>query len=385
MTAFFLAVLVAYALVQLLIYWKLRQACAGRRACHFAAIAFLLLLNGVLILSRVLRAWGLPGAEVAAMLGRSWLAVSMWLALIGALAGLWNTAVRLASRLGRDVRWLLIRPRPLVAGAAVVMACLCVWGVFEAGDIRLETLVVRTRRLPAGSKPVRVVQLSDLHLGAQMGQGRLAAILDRVREARPDLLVFTGDFVDGAGPHVDRLVRQVAELDAPLGKFAVTGNHEFYLGLPLAEQFLRDGGFRLLRGESVKVAEHLVVAGVDDIAGQWLGAAASTDEDVALPGGLYPRFTILLKHQPLINHSVLGRFDLQLSGHTHGGQVFPGRWLVQIFYPYIAGRYELPGGATLYVSRGAGTFGPPLRVFAPPEVTLILIEPMAAPSLQPLP
>lgn len=230
-------------------------------------------------------------------------------------------------------------------------------------------------RLPAGSAPVRVVQLSDLHLSLLMGRRRFARILDRVREARPDLLVFTGDFADGASAYERGLAARLAELDAPLGKLAVTGNHEFYHGLDRSLELLRAAGFRVLRGEGVRVTKHLTVVGVDDPAARGLVPAALTDEGRVLPQREHAEFVILLKHQPVVDGGALGRFDLQLSGHTHGGQVFPARWGVRLFYRHIMGRYELPAGATLYVSRGAGTFGPPMRVLSPPEVTLLILRP----------
>jgi len=374
-TPLFFATLLPYAAVQLLVYWRLREVWRQRRAWRLGVLAFLLLVNAAPFAGRVLTAGGWPLGGIVSLIGRSWAAASMWLALVWGLAALWNLAVGRLARTARRAGRLLLTARAQAGAALAAVAFVFTWGWFEAEAVRLETVVVRTHRLPAGTPPIRVVQLSDLHLGIQMSRRRLAAILDRVREARPDLLLMTGDFVDSVGPGVSELAAMLAQLDAPLGKLAVTGNHDLRIGIPRSEHFHRAAGFSLLRGESVKVAQHLIVAGVDDWSGRRLAITAFTDEAPALPPADRAEFVILLKHQPLVNHDVLHRFDLQLSGHTHAGQVFPARWLVQPFYPYFAGRYELPGGATLYVNRGAGTFGPPVRFLAPPEVTLILLQP----------
>jgi len=372
--AFLLVVLALYGLVQLLILWLLRRALRPGSRWRLAPVAFLILVNSTLVLSRLVTGW--PGAaRVVAFVGHWWVAASMWFVSIAAAVGLWNCAALVVSRAGYKGRRLLISPRGLFGMSGVLVLGLTVWGVHEAGAIRLETIVIETPRLPAGSAPVRVVQLSDLHLSLLMGRRRFARILDRVRQARPDLLVFTGDFADGASPYERGLSARLAELDAPLGKLAVTGNHEFYHGLDRSLELLRAAGFRVLRGEGVRVTEHLTVVGVDDPAARGLVPAAFTDEGRVLPPRQRPEFVILLKHQPVVDGGSLGRFDLQLSGHTHGGQVFPARWSVRLFYRHIMGRYELPGGASLYVSRGAGTFGPPMRVLSPPEVTLFILRP----------
>lgn len=379
---FLAAILTLYGGLQLFVFLELHRAFPRRWPWRLAPALLLVVMNATLVLSRLLVSSGGGGpAAVAAFVGHWWVTASLWFFLIGALVEAWNLGVRVAGR--PPYGGLAISPRRMAAAAGLIILGLSVWGVMEASVIRLETVVIQTPRLPAGSKALRVVQVSDLHLSLLMSRGRMARILARVREARPDLLVFTGDFADEVSPHVCGLVALLAEIEAPLGKLAATGNHEFYLGIGSATLLLSDAGFRLLRGESVKVADHLIVAGADDLAALRLGRHAFAGEGLALPSSDHSEFVILLKHQPLVDERSRGRFDLQLSGHTHGGQVFPGGGLLRLFYRHLAGRYELPGGATLYVSRGAGTFGPPMRVLSPPEVTLILIEPQAPRAAEP--
>jgi len=360
-----------YGGLQLLVLLELRRAFPRQGAWRLAPVVLLILMNGALALARLLRGGDETGpAAVAAFIGRWWVTASIWLLLVAAVGELWNLGVRAAGR-----KRLAILPRWLMGAAGVVILGLSAWGLIEARTIHLETVVIRTPRLPAGSKAVRVVQICDLHLTMLMSRDVFARILARVREAKPDLLVFTGDFADEASPYVRELAARLAEIEAPLGKLAALGNHEYYLGIDRSGDLLRHAGFRLLRVASVGVGDHLIVAGADDLAAEGLGRGTLLDETLALPPRTHAEFVILLKHQPWVDDRSLGRFDLQLSGHTHGGQVFPGGWMIRPFYRHIRGRYDLPGGATLYVSRGAGTFGPPMRVLSPPEVTLILIEP----------
>ena len=136
----------------------------------------------------------------------------------------------------------------------------------------------------------------------------------------------------------------------------------------------------MLRGGSVVVAGRLRLAGVDDPAGARTGDRHNTDEAAALSAEGPRLATILLKHRPDVSKAVLGRFDLQLSGHTHGGQIFPFWQFVRLFYPLRPGLHRLENGAALYVSRGAGTWGPPMRVLSPPEVTLITLKAPATTS-----
>ncbi len=200
-----------------------------------------------------------------------------------------------------------------------------------------------------------------------MREGRLSRILKEVKKAGPDLFISTGDLVDSQINHLQGLTRLFQEIQPRYGKFAITGNHEFYAGLPQALDFTRQAGFTMLRGEGVTIEGFLNLAGVDDPAG---GAGTGLTEKELL--SRFPRgwYTILLKHRPVIAPDSLGLFDLQISGHTHRGQIFPFVLLTRIFFPYYSGFFHLPGGALLYVSRGSGTWGPPIRFLTPPEVTI---------------
>jgi predicted MPP superfamily phosphohydrolase len=155
-----------------------------------------------------------------------------------------------------------------------------------------------------------------------------------------------------------------------LGAYAVTGNHEYYAGLEHSLRFLRNAGFTVLRGEAAR-AGGIILVGVDDPTAMSSGQSTILDTGKALASVSANNFVVLLKHQPVVDSDT--KFDLQLSGHTHGGQIFPFVYLTRLRYRVHTGLTELADGRLLYVSRGVGTWGPPIRLFAPPEITLITI------------
>jgi uncharacterized protein len=202
-------------------------------------------------------------------------------------------------------------------------------------------------------------------------EARLRKILSVINKANPDILISTGDLVDGQIDSLTGLAEAFQEIQPRYGKYAITGNHEFYAGLPQALEITRRAGFTILRNEAVTVGGIINIAGVDDPTGKYFGQSGGMPEVELL--SLLPRdkFTLLLKHQPSIDPRSLGSYDLQLSGHTHQGQIYPFRYMVQLYFSHIAGWYDLPKGSHLYVSRGTGTWGPPIRFLSPPEVTMI--------------
>jgi len=293
----------------------------------------------------------------------------------------------------RFVTWLIIRrsgsgmPECLGARltcevALILSLSATTYSIFEARDIRTEHLTVTSRKLPATAGRIRVVQISDVHLGLLVREDRLKRILAKVTEARPDILVSTGDLVDGRLNRQGtldiqgRLARMLAAAKAPLGSFAVTGNHEFYAGINQALAFTAASGFKILRNETQSVGAYLSITGVDDPAVNGRDAKENfAPETTLLRSADAGRFRILLKHRPLVSPSSDGLFDLQLSGHAHDGQIFPFTLLVLLKYHLAGGTATTTAGSLFHVSRGSGTWGPPLRFLAPPEVTVIDIVP----------
>jgi predicted MPP superfamily phosphohydrolase len=364
--------------MQFLIFWKLHRAFPGLKRWLVAPGAFLIVMLFAPMLVRMLdRAdWVWP-TRIMALVGFTWMAVSMWFLFATVGTELWNAGARLiALSRGTEPR-LLVSARGLLIGAGVWTVFAITWGLVEASCVRLEKVTVRSAKLPAGSRAITVAQISDLHLGPLFAGHRLRNALRLVKRANPDVVVSTGDLVDTTGTEARKLIAPLREVDPPLGKFAVLGNHETYSGLERSLKFHRAAGFRVLREERQLLDGRLWIAGVDDPAGRRGGGEAKLDEDVALPPAGAKEFVLLLKHRPEVLGSSLQRFDLQLSGHSHRGQIFPFVLVVALTFERFSGLYELPGGGSLYVSRGTGCWGPPLRLFSPPEVTLITIEPQA--------
>jgi len=246
-----------------------------------------------------------------------------------------------------------------------------VYGYFEARDIRAEHVTIRTEKLPPGVDRIRVVQISDVHIGLIVREERLGLILEKVRETAPDILVSTGDLVDGQLDDIAGIASLMRDIRPKYGKYAVTGNHEYYAGLGQALAATEEAGFQVLRGEAVSPGGLITIAGVDYASRRVSGSDGSTAEGRLLSGLTGGRFTLLLKHVPVVNGKSRGKFDLQLSGHTHRGQIFPFGLVAMLRYRWFSGLYGLEDGSALYVSRGSGTWGPPIRFLAPPEVTVV--------------
>jgi len=261
----------------------------------------------------------------------------------------------------------------LLAGACSLI--IAIYGYSEALDIRTERVVVTSRKIPAEIGRITVVQISDVHLGLIVGKERLDRIVREIRKADPDILVSTGDLVDSQIDGMAAMAAAFRELKPRFGKYAVTGNHEYYAGITRALEFTRKAGFTILGGDSHDVAG-IRLAGVADPVACRVGAGCADQEKAALASRSPGKFTLLLKHRPTVEKGSRGHFDLQLSGHVHQGQIFPFSLFTRLLYPLSNGLTNLAGGGSLYVSRGTGTWGPPIRFLAPPEITVIeLVRP----------
>ncbi len=255
------------------------------------------------------------------------------------------------------------------------------YALYEVRSIRTEHVAVTTDKLPPTVRRIRIVQISDVHVGLLFHESRLESVLQAVRAAHPDILVSTGDLVDGrlsredVLKHLDKMAAMIAAVPTKGGKFAVTGNHEYYAGLEQALAFTRKAGFTVLRNQSVSLPEGITISGVDDAAGRRANLPAAMEPEAellrSLPQG---QFQLLLKHRPLVAATGSDHFNLQLSGHVHKGQIFPFNLLVRLRFPIPCGTSTTANGSLIHVSRGSGTWGPPMRLFAPPEVTVIDIS-----------
>lgn len=313
-----------------------------------------------------------------------WMGFAFYLSVGFAVVDLSRLALHLARALG------LIGANPLASISGARFAALAVlgiatlialYGMFEAllpGRVRLQRLTLELPRLrgaAGGERGFRIVQLSDLHIGPTLRAGWLRAIVARVNALEPDLIVLTGDIVDGHVSHVARFAAGFAELRAKHGVYFCTGNHDVYSGMDAWTEELSRLGLHPLRNARVAIGEPPLfdLAGVDDFAARH-GGNGGPDFERALADRDAQRAVVLLAHQPpAISAAVAYGVDLQLSGHTHGGQLWPFHYLTRLQTVYRAGLYRV-ADSWLYVSRGTGFWGPPLRVFAPAEITELTLR-----------
>lgn len=261
--------------------------------------------------------------------------------------------------------------------ALILAAGLYCYSLYEAQTPRIREIALATPKLPASSPPLRIAGIADVHLSSLIGPWMLQRMADRISELKPDILVISGDLVDTNLSGRDKDAAILRAIPARLGKFAVTGNHEFYRGLEMSLEFMRKSGLKVLRGEAAEVGG-IIVAGVDDASFAGRSAQDNTDISRVLAALPRDRFILLLNHQPSYPESAVGRFDLLFSGHTHGGQFWPGGLVTRRIYRAEQGLNVLRKNgkeSLLYITNGIGFWGPPIRFLAPPEVTLITLSP----------
>ncbi len=310
-------------------------------------------------------------ARAGAYLGYTWMGALFLFVVSSLCIDVFRVCIYVAGfASARDLSGVVRAYRYFFFIPLIFSICAVAYGFYEAEQIRIERIVVRTDKIPEKIGVLKVVQISDVHLGLIVQHRRLEEILAAVRKLGPDILVSTGDLVDGQLNHLGGLINPLKEIRPPLGKFAILGNHEFYAGIDTSVNFMEKAGFTVLRGTGLTVNGLVNIAGLDDPTGRAFGLPQISERNLlsSLPRG---KFTLLLKHRPVADPGAVDLFDLQLSGHTHKGQIFPFRYVVKLFFPMYDGFFRLSANSSLYASRGSGTWGPPIRFLTPPEVTLI--------------
>lgn len=319
-----------------------------------------------------------PVSKPIAGIAYGWMGVAVLLFFLLAAsevlrAGVHGASALTARPLDPDRRAFL--SRTIAGGVSLIAISLAGMGTANAlGEVAVRRVLVPLRRLPRALEGFRIVQLSDVHIGPTLGADWLERVVARVNALAPDAVVITGDLVDGSVEELRDQVAPLARLSAKHGVFFVTGNHEYYSGADEWIDELARLGVRTLRNERVALGDgdhSFDLAGVDDWTARRFGGGHGANLARALAGRDPARELVLLAHQPKQIHEAarLG-VGLMLSGHTHGGQIFPWQLLVKLDQPYIAGLAQHED-THIYVSRGTGFWGPPMRVAAPAEIALI--------------
>ncbi len=360
----FLAVVLAiWTAMNLYVFWRLGSLAVIE--AHLARSLFLTVAVALWLsypLARILSA-------------RGWDSLSLPIEWIGT-TWIGTTLLLLSTFLAADVitlgGWLFSGAVPAIrTGAAAVGFSLAMIALLNA----LRPPVVREYEivmpgLPKERDGTRLLQLSDLHLGTLLNRRWLERLVRRVAALRPDLIAIVGDLVDGNAEHVQSLVPALRKMQAPLGVWAVTGNHEYYAGLERSVSVFDNAGIRLLRDEHREAAPGIILAGVDDLTVRRGSTAGSHAISKALAGRASSA-TILLSHSPIdAEIAAENGAGLMLCGHTHHGQIWPFNYLVRTQYPLLGGRYTVREMSVI-VSRGVGTWGPRMRLWHPGEIVLL--------------
>ncbi len=381
---FFVIVPTVYACMHAYIFWRLRSAFGPGIWQLWTLLLFSAMVAAFFLRRMALNSPFLTILHWVAMLWMGLILITVtWVFFLDCarilawltyrLTGLFGTGTSLSQtlRLSRSLPWVL--------GLCLVLS---VYAFYEAVAVRPVRLTIPTAKLPPGVSRLRLAVMSDIHLSSVVGPWRLKRMTAIVNEEKPDILLMLGDLVDTDMSRRDEDAALLRAVIPPDGGYAVLGNHEAYSGLANSLRFTEKAGFRVLRGESVRV-RGITIAGVDDpmfISGRHTGDPDLPDRtDMELMLGLEQdraekRFILFLRHRPGRPQHIAGLFDLQLSGHTHGGQIWPARVITRMVHKFAQGMTLIEGGrrkSLLYLSNGTGVWGPPMRLFTPPEVTII--------------
>ncbi len=372
MSLFFLAIFAVYGGMHVYTFFRARNVLGFGPGAGTVLAVFMLAMTFAPFFIRLLERHEYQlAARVLSYIAYLWMAALFLFFCSSIVLDLANVLVRIAARIPHvDFPGLLVPAKASFLVSAGLSLAICVYGYFDALNIRTERLRIETAKLPENVSRLTIVQISDVHLGLIVRCSRLKKIVDIVKAEKPDIFISTGDLVDAQIDKMEGMADLLRSVHAPYGNYAITGNHEYYAGIKQALAFTRECGFTLLRGEAAKNSA-INIVGVDDPSGVQLKIDKPEQETAllsALPKG---RFTLLLKHRPVVDQDAAKLFDLQLSGHTHKGQIYPFTYVSEIAYPLNTGRFDLPAGSILRVSRGTGTWGPPIRFLSPPEVTVI--------------
>ena len=301
-----------------------------------------------------------------------WMGFALYLFLLTVLSDAGRGIAALLGALPSDPERRLFLSRVIAASVAGASGLIGLGGLANvARGFEVRRIRVPLAKLPKSASGYSIVQLTDVHVGPTIGRSFVEGVVRETNALEPDMVVITGDLVDGSVAELRDLVEPLRGLRAKDGVYFVTGDHEYYSGADEWIAHVTSLGIRVLRNERVDVRGAFDLAGVDDASSARMLPHHGQDVARALEGRDPSRAVVLLAHQPkAVSDARRGNVDLQLSGHVHGGQMVPFNWLARIDQPLIAGLYRL-GTTWVYVSTGTGYWGPPMRVGPGAEITRI--------------
>jgi predicted MPP superfamily phosphohydrolase len=374
--AFFIIVTSIYSTGHYYIYsWLVRWAEPARPVRRAIQISFVLLIISFPAARILAQVDYNPFTYFLTLVSSTWMGLVLYFVLLFLGMDLGFSILRLFALLRRKKLRLNLRSRRVLAGCAglgVLLLGGSAW--LEARNLGVTRLEIPLKGLPPEMDGFTIVQVSDLHYGMLMENGKLSRVVERVNELKPDLIVITGDLVDEGVSHMEEMAQPLKLLKSRHGVLAVTGNHEYYAGVNRAVAIMKSAGIEVLRNETKVLPSGLQILGVDDPTGSRRMGEPAADLEKQLSRLDREKPSILLSHQPIhFEKAASFGVGLQLSGHTHGGQLYPIIYLSRMIYPRTPGLHQI-GESKLYVSRGAGTWGPPMRLGSPPEIVHIRLR-----------
>ncbi|MEU0543193.1 metallophosphoesterase [Nocardia sp. NPDC005978] len=362
--------LVVPALLFLLPWWLLVYTTLSGAAFWAGTAVFL--LGYIALPLAMVNGHGSRESDAAALVGDTMLGI-LWVLFSWSAIGAVARAVLIVAGVDDPVR-----SRVVALGVLAISAVLTAWGIYEARRLpRVKTVEVTIPKLAPALDGLRVVVVTDTHYAATDRLRWSERVVETVNAQRPDIACHAGDLADGSVAKRRAQVDPLGKVEATLGRFYITGNHEYFGDAPGWIEHMAGLGWQPLRNQHETLThngERLIIAGIDDPTGVAVPGhgpdlpAALTGADPALP-------VVLLAHQPKqITDAVKAEVALQISGHTHGGQIWPFRYLVRLDQPVVAGLSRHSEHTQLYTSRGTGFWGPQLRVFAPSEITVLILR-----------
>ncbi len=264
--------------------------------------------------------------------------------------------------------------KSLDVSSLVLAGSLSARALYEAKCVEIENVTIQIKNL---QQPYTIVQLSDIHIGGLIDVEFIKDIVRKVNLLSPDLVVITGDLVDTNIAYAKDALEELKNLQSNYGTYFILGNHEYFHEIEKIITSVKSLGIRVLENENVYIGEDkkgFNLAGVYDVFG-YRTKTYIPDLEKALLNKVENTPTVLLAHQPRYIYEVLNGVDLMLSGHTHGGQLYPFRFLVSILQPYIDGLHQHNERLQIYVNKGTGFWGPPMRLGASSEITKIQLKP----------
>jgi hypothetical protein len=302
----------------------------------------------------------------------TWLGFALYLFLLTVVSDAGRAVGGLVGALPTDPDRRLLLGRAVAASVGAIAGLIGLSGIVRvARGFDIRRVRVPLARLPISASGYSIVQLTDVHIGPTIGREFLERVVRETNNLAPDMIVITGDLVDGSVEQLGELVAPLRDLRARDGVFFVTGNHEYYSGADSWIAHLRTLGVRVLRNERVSIRDAFDLAGVDDASAHRMLSDHGQDVTKALAGRDPSRAVVLLAHQPkALEEARRCDVDFQISGHVHGGQMIPFNWIARLDQPVISGLH-LVERTWIYVSTGTGYWGPPMRVGSGAEVTRI--------------